>query len=228
MPGTHSSRRINAIASQMRARSYLEIGVARGRTFLAVDIPEKSAVDPRFAFDWKPHQTDKVRFYDMESDRYFTGHGKGGFDIVMLDGLHVFEQTFRDFCNTLLVTHDRSLILIDDTVPVDIYSAWPDADEAIAARKAGGGSGAAWHGDIFKMVLVIHDFFPMLSYCTIGTEGNPQTLVWRERRSDFQPRFNSLETIGRMGWFELHRNMDLMRLVPEDEALATVGAGLPA
>ena len=84
------------------------------------------------------------------------------------------------------------------------------------------------HGDIFKMVFAIHDFFPRLSFCTIGTEGNPQTLVWREPRQDFRPRFNSLETVSRMSWFEMRRNFELMRVMPEEEALALVTARLGA
>ena len=73
-------------------------------------------------------------FHEVASDAYFAPAARG-FDIVFLDGLHVFAQTFRDFCNTLLVTHERSLILIDDTVPDDIYSSWPHPREA---RRSGG------------------------------------------------------------------------------------------
>ena len=163
----------------------------------------------------------------MPSDAYFATC-REIFDIVFLDGLHVFAQTFRDFCNTLLVTHERSLIVIDDTVPDDIYSSWPHPREAQAFRRQAGGVGGSWHGDIFKMVFAIHDFFPRLSFCTIGTEGNPQTLVWREPRQDFRPRFNSLETVSRMSWFEMRRNFELMRVMPEAEALALVTARLGA
>ena len=53
MSGTHSSRRINALAAAMRARRYLEVGVNKGETFLAVEIAEKTAVDPEFRFDWQ-------------------------------------------------------------------------------------------------------------------------------------------------------------------------------
>ena len=113
-------------------------------------------------------------------------------------------------------------------MPDDIYSYWPHPREAQAFRRQAGGVGGSWHGDIFKMVFAIHDFFPRLSFCTIGTEGNPQTLVWREPRQDFRPRFNSLETVSRMSWFEMRRNFELMRVMPEAEALALVTARLGA
>ena len=227
MPGTHSSRRINHLAQKMQARRYLEIGVNLGDTFLAVEIADRTAVDPAFRFDWQAHQNADTAFHPVPSDAYFLDCDKT-FDVVFLDGLHVFAQTFRDLCNALMVTHERSLILIDDTLPDDIYSSWPHPRESRAFRRAAGGRGGSWHGDVFKMVYAIHDFFPRLSYCTIATGGNPQTLVWRQPRTSFKPRFDSLETVSRMTWFELQRNIDLMRLVPEEEALALVGDRLAA
>jgi len=122
--GTHSSRRINALAAATGARRYLEVGVNKGDTFLAVEMAERTAVDPKFRFDWQAAATPATRFHQQPSDAFFA-QCRDRFDIVFLDGLHVFAQTFRDFCNVLDVTDERSLILIDDTVPDDIYSSWP-------------------------------------------------------------------------------------------------------
>ena len=93
-------------------------------------------------------------------------------------------------------------------------------------RKEAGGSGNAWHGDIYKMVFAIHDFFPSLSYVTIATDGNPQTLVWRESRAGFVPRFNSLEVISRLTWFDLRENLDILNRQTEKEAQGRVAASL--
>lgn len=219
MAGTHSSRRINALAAATGARRYLEVGVNKGDTFLAVEIAERTAVDPAFRFDWQAAATPATRFHQQPSDAFFA-RCRERFDIVFLDGLHVFAQTFRDFCNALDVTDEGALILIDDTVPDDVYSSWPHPREAQALRRQAGVRGGSWHGDVFKMVFAIHDFFPRLSYVTIGTEGNPQTLVWHEPRTDFRPLFNSLEAVSRMSWFEMRRHRATLRLMPEPEALA--------
>ena len=226
MTGTHSSRRINALAAATRARRYLEVGVNKGDTFLAVEIPEKTAVDPEFRFEWQA-EGPGTAFHQVTSDAYFATC-RERFDIVFLDGLHVFAQTFRDFCNALDVTDERSLILIDDTVPDDVYSSWPHPREAKGLRRQAGARGGSWHGDIFKMVFAIHDFFPRLSYVTIGTEGNPQTLVWHEPRTDFRPLLNSFEAVSRMSWFEMRRYYATMRVLPEAEALALVTGRLAA
>jgi hypothetical protein len=231
LPGTHSSRRINALAGRMRAGRYLEIGVAEGATFLAVEMPERTAVDPAFRFDWQALQDPpRTRLHQTTSDAFFAGRKAGdpAYDLVFLDGLHVFAQVFRDFCSTLTMTHDRSLIVIDDTVPSDVYSALTDPQAAFRFRRRAGGRGRAWHGDVYKLVFAIHDFFPLLSFCTVATGGNEQTLVWRETRTDFRPRFDSLETIGRMSFFDMQRHAGLMRMLPEEEALALVGDRLAA
>jgi len=231
LPGTHSSRRINALAARMRAERYLEVGVAGGDTFLAVATPERTAVDPAFRFDWQALQDPpRTRFHPLTSDAFFALRKPGDprYDLVFLDGLHVFPQIFRDFCSTLTATHDRALIVIDDTVPSDVYSSLTNPRAAQRFRRRAGGRGGAWHGDVYKLVFAIHDFFPLLSFCTVATGGNPQTLVWRETRADFRPQFDSLETISRMDFFDMQRHRALMRMLPEEEALALVGDRLAA
>lgn len=220
---THSSRRINALANGLGSQNYLEVGVAAGDTFRAVTIPTKWAVDPRFRFDYAPLETEKIRFFNVPSDDFFiSGQAATPFDIVFLDGLHTFEQTFRDFCSSLLMTHERSIIILDDTIPSDIYSSLPDINLAIQSRQRAGLKGRAWHGDVFKMIFAVHDFFPMLSYATVATGGNPQTIVWRERRSSFKPLFNSLEAISRLSFFDLHKYQEFINKENEEELIEKI------
>src|SRR5271163_201190 len=165
--GSHSVRRIRRIAEHVDARTYLEVGVAKGRTFNALTFDRKVAVDPRFRFDIADHRKAGVDFHELTSDRYFSEYGAlQKFDIVFLDGLHTFQQTLRDFCNSLACAHARTVWLIDDVLPIDVFSAWPVQKEAYQFRKRAGGDSAAWHGDVFKVVFFIHDFFPMFRYVT--------------------------------------------------------------
>jgi hypothetical protein len=185
------------------------------------------AVDPDFLFDFEPKKAPGTELHQVTSDAYFTDIAGGQvFDFMFLDGLHEFEQTFRDFCSSQAHAHSRTVWLIDDTVPSDVYSAWPDNEKAVQLRKKAGGTGGAWHGDIFKVVFAIHDFFPTLSYVTISTGGNSQTLVWKEPRTNFKPRFNSLETISRMTWFELQDHLDILNRDTEQASLERVVSGL--
>jgi hypothetical protein len=219
-PGTHSSRRVNKLARALTAKTYLEVGVAHGDTFFAVEIASKTAVDPKFRFDPADFAGEGMQFRETASDEFFLAAGQiGKFDIVFLDGLHSFEQTFRDFCNALALAHDRTAILIDDTLPLDIYSSLPDQRSAIRFRRGAGLKGTPWHGDVYKVVFAIHDFFPMYNFRTITGSGNPQTLVWREPRREFKPVYNNLEAISRMGYFDMKDRIWALQPEGEVEAL---------
>ena len=226
---SHSVRRINQIAKYVGARSYLEIGVHRGKTFNALDFERKVAVDPIFRFNVAEFQRHGVEFYAMPSDRYFTQHGASQkFDIVFLDGLHTFQQTFRDFCNSLGCAHDRTVWLIDDVLPVDVYSAWPNQDEAIGFRsRAVGGDNRSWHGDVFKIVFAIHDFFPMFTYVTLIGTGNPQLLVWKAPRIEFRPIFDGMEAIERLTYFDLLKRESVLNTMSNHKAFETFFASVP-
>jgi hypothetical protein len=217
----HTARRINTLAKALRAKTYLEIGVENGITFLDVDIEIRNAVDPNFRLDIVPLANEQTCFHPVPSDQFFAQiHNGATFDIIFIDGLHVFPQVLRDLSNSLLNIHPNSAILLDDTIPSDVFSAIPDYQETMRFRSAAGLPGDNWHGDVFKTVFYIHDFWPGLNYVTIAGHENPQTLIWRSTKFHRQPRFDSLERISRMDYFDLMRNIDIMRQRTEAEALA--------
>lgn len=111
-------------------------------------------------------------------------------------------------------------MLIDDTIPNDVYSAIPDVAKCMRYRKAAGLGGNCWHGDVFKMVFYIHDFWPGLNFRTIVGSGNPQTLVWHSRNARRRPALNNLERISRLTYFDLQEYLHIMQIVSEDEAIA--------
>jgi hypothetical protein len=211
----------------MDARSYLEIGVFKGKTFNNVTFDRKVGVDPRFGFEVKEFERAGTDFLAVTSDEYFLRHaGSERFDIIFLDGLHTFQQTFRDFCNSLTCAHERTVWLIDDVLPVDVYSAWPIASEARTFRAKAGGDSKAWHGDVYKLMFVIHDFFPTLTYVTMVTTGNPQAMVWKTPRKDFAPILGSLEAIERLTYFDLLKRDKVLNKMSEEEGFQFMFASL--
>lgn len=217
-----SARRLNRLAAALSARRYLEIGVRDGETFMAVKVEGRFGVDPHFVVPLAKVAGKGVRLIEQTSDVFFDSLPvKFQFDLVFIDGLHVFEQVVRDLQNTLLHTHRRSAILIDDTKPNDVFSTIRDMDAAFSFRKQAGLPGLSWHGDVFKVVAYIHDFLPGLNYRTIVQNGNPQTLVWRSKSFLRKPQFGSLESISRLTYFDLHAHISMLRECGEDEAIAT-------
>ncbi len=178
-----SARRLNTLLAAMASPArYLEVGVETGQTFFEVSAAFKTAVDPKFLFDWEAApKRDSIEYFEITSDSFFCNVSRDfKYDLVFLDGLHTWEQTYRDFCNALLITHERSIILLDDIFPSDVYSCNRDQVEAVIMRQfMTGDPSNAWHGDTYKVIPLIRTFHPLLSYCTIITDGNPQALVWR-------------------------------------------------
>lgn len=222
-PIQRTSDRIRSITGGRHVDRYLEIGVQKGHTFFRIEAGHKVAVDPKFRFKTEAHRTEAVEFHQVTSDEYFSSRWDGRkFDLIFIDGLHVFEQALRDFCNSLTACNARSLLVIDDTIPSDVFSALRSQELAVETRRKAGGVGRAWHGDVFKVVMFIHDYLPTLSYVTISTGGNPQTFVWFEPRKNVQPRFGTLEAISRATYFDLQDNIDVMNLLAETEAIRLV------
>jgi predicted O-methyltransferase YrrM len=219
-PKTARARRLNAVAARIEAKSYLEIGVCTGSTFLAVNVDRKVGVDPRYRFDTKTAGDARAEYFHGTSNEYFLGPGaRQTFDLIFIDGLHTFEQTLIDFNSCLMMMHEGSVILVDDTVPNDVFSSVPTQRIAFKYRAKAGSKSLAWHGDTFKLIAYIHDFLPMLSYCTFNSGGNQQTLVWRHARENFNPILRDVEKISRIDYFWLMENFDVLNAMPEPEAI---------
>ncbi|ERT08230.1 methyltransferase domain protein [Lyngbya aestuarii BL J] len=198
MPIRSRSDRLNKLASINQSCRYLEIGVSKGITFNAIKIDNKVAVDPKFGFNTGQYATDKVVFLEVSSDEFFRSYAKElkSFDLIYLDGLHTFEQTFRDFCASLAWGHSKTIWLIDDTCPGSYAQAQPSVKRCREVQKFSGEKDNSWMGDVFKVVAAIHDFFPQYSFATFPDHG--QTVVWNHPRADFQPKWNNLKIISQL------------------------------
>lgn len=184
----HSARRINFLASGMaNCDSYLEIGVAQGLTLESVKVRNKVGVDPVPQFDVTRIPRD-ITFFQTESDTFFENlTPESKFDLVFLDGLHVWRQTYKDLINSLHFCKPSSIILIDDVVPDDELAAYPDWDKALELKDAAGITDGRWQGDVYKVLMAINNFHPELEYTVIGSRDgvdNPQAIVRVKYGSD--------------------------------------------
>lgn len=179
-PGAWAARRINQLLSLPgHPARYLEIGLGEGRTIERVQADARWGVDPapRFSLTALP---DGVRIFTGTSDEFFRAAVPAQpFGVIYIDGLHHFEQTYRDLLNSLCHVAPGGSILIDDTVPCDEVSGIPDQAQSLRRRAELGLAGTPWHGDVWKVVLAIATRHPDLEFRTMIGSGNPQTLVWR-------------------------------------------------
>lgn len=221
---TERFERLNALVQVNGASKYLEIGVDSGRTFTKVEAPYKVGVDPNFKFDTSRYADSNTRFHDVTSDDFFAKHASmhGAFDLIYLDGLHTFEQTFRDFCASLTFAHSRTIWLIDDTNPTGILAMNPDYRLAYRLRRLLRIKDRRWMGDIFKVVFAIRDFFPQFSYATFPEHG--QTVVWYGTRENFEPKWNSLKKISNLGYRDFLVSKDELVIMPPAELVARLNS----
>lgn len=199
---SYSARRLNGLAKRMKnPRRFLEIGVAQGLTLEQVRVTEKWGVDPHPQFDTE-NIPSGIHFYAQESNEFFRHLARDSeFDLIFLDGLHTWQQTYTDLLNSLNHSHSGTIILIDDIVPDDELAAFPDWNEALRMKSEAGIEDGRWQGDVFKVLLVIRDLHPELNYCVIGENtitDNPQAIVWQTdpvKREYNMPDISELEKI---------------------------------
>jgi hypothetical protein len=201
--GTEASDLINSLVHLRQFRGlYLEVGVENGLTFESVRLRQRVGVDPQPRFR-ATFLTPWIKFHRLTSDAFFEKNTQF-FDIIYLDGLHTAEQTLKDFHNAMKWLSKEGVIVIDDTIPSDMYSAVPNQQEAYRLRREFGNStNTSWHGDVFKVVNVVSSFMgESLNLATIVSLDNPKTIVWRktnDSRIDWEPR-NFFEKLDQMDY----------------------------
>lgn len=177
--GTEVSRLINVVTGIGGPISYyLEIGVEYGKTLEAIRANKKIGVDPKFLFH-SGFQTSNLSLYKMTSDEYFSLENSEKIDIAFIDDWHSATQAYIDFINLLSRVNEKSIIIIDDTIPSDIYSTLSTPEEAYLSRNnAGVPNDFKWHGDIYRCIYSLIANFPSLNYATIVDMKNPVTIFY--------------------------------------------------
>lgn len=196
---TPSSIRINELISKLmnKCEYYLEVGLERGNTFRGVNAKFKIGVDPLPQIS-KPWQIDNMKVIQKTSDSFYEDNSTK-FDFVFLDGLHTWDQTYKDLINSLKVLTKRGWILIDDIVPSDGYAALRSQIDCQVFKHNKGIPDNYWMGDVWLIVPLLEKFHPELDFVTLADEiQHPQLLVWRKDRyseqniQDFTNRFRNI------------------------------------
>jgi hypothetical protein len=116
---------VDALIRQNKFRSYLEIGCQNDINFSAINIPHKIGVDPALGGT-----------YRMTSDAFFAQNVEK-FDLIFIDGMHTFEQVYKDFFNAYNVLNAGGVILFHDMLP----TSW---EQEMVPRMSRGWNGTVW------------------------------------------------------------------------------------
>ncbi len=122
---------INKSISEFKNCNYLEIGIADNNNFNSIPLPLKNkiGVDPAVGGTHK-----------MTSDEFFEKNQKK-FNVIFIDGLHVYEQCQRDCINSLEFIEEGGIILFHDFLPQN------HLQEKVPRKSA------SWTGDVWKVAV---------------------------------------------------------------------------
>ena len=155
---------IQSAIDRIKARTYLEIGVHRGKNFFRISAPFQIAVDPNFIIGIKrrlnnPRVLLRSRFFEMTSDQFFATRAASVFkdrqlDVAFIDGLHTSEQVLADFNNCLKYLSPNGVILFHDCNPTSREAAEYGHSPREIMQKFEG-KNAEWTGDVWKAIVHI-------------------------------------------------------------------------
>ncbi len=108
---------------------YLEIGCDKDQLFSKVKIKNKVGVDP--------YSGGNVR---KTSDKFFLENNQK-FDIIFIDGLHIYSQVKKDILNSVMCLKPNGIVLVHDCMPDSL------GKQAVPRYKM------QWNGDVWKAIV---------------------------------------------------------------------------
>ena len=138
---------LNKIIKKKNFNNYLEIGCFQDENFNKIKIANKVGVDPVSGGTIRD-----------TSDNFFANN-KNFFDIIFIDGLHVYEQVRKDIQNSLKFLSPNGVILLHDCIPLRIR------DQMIPR------SHEHWNGDVWKAIIEVRTFPDLDTYTILADQG---------------------------------------------------------
>ena len=147
-------------------RTYLEIGVDTGASFIPIRAARKWGVDPAYHLTCRRRAKYRLfsligfgaeRLFRMTSDEFFRRHASllaaRKVDVCLIDGLHTYEQSLKDVEQVLPFLTPAGAIVMHDCNPATALMALPAANiEELIARGIPDWDGA-WSGDVWKTIV---------------------------------------------------------------------------
>ena len=174
---------------------YLEIGCSTNVCFNAIPAINKIGVDPNAGGNVKD-----------TSDNFFKNNKKE-FDVIFIDGLHIYEQCRKDVINSLEVLDKNGYIFLHDLTPRN----W--AEENVPRLK-----NTLWTGDIWKVAIELSktkgiDFFVINADMGVGI------LRKKEDSIDYHDDFKNLKDLKFKDFLNLNENINY---IDPEEGLAII------
>ena len=120
---------IEYLINKYEYSDYLEIGCDQDQLFSKVRIKNKTGVDPVSGGNIR-----------KTSDEFFR-ENKNKFDIIFIDGLHIYNQVKKDILNSISCLKEEGIVLVHDCMPDSL------SKQAVPRYRM------SWNGDVWKAIV---------------------------------------------------------------------------
>ncbi len=186
---------INRIIEKKKFESYLEIGCQSDVNFSKIIIKNKIGVDPQSGGTHR-----------MTSDDFFK-QNKSTFDLIFIDGLHVYEQVLKDIENSLKVLNENGVILIHDCLPAKIWH------QTIPQTHS------SWNGDVWKSIVKSRTRIDIDTY-TIQADQGLGLILKRKNKDLLVDKIENFKNLKFRDYYIHHKKF--MRIIDENDVLRII------
>ncbi|KPA17221.1 methyltransferase type 11 [Candidatus Magnetomorum sp. HK-1] len=170
MPGDIYHQLLKSFHNWLKPRGYLEIGVETGESLCIAQMPTQSiGIDPNPQIKYAFKTSTKI--FSMTSDAFFINYNlktelnHKPLDMAFIDGLHLFEQTLKDFISVEKNSHPDTIVLVHDCIPIDQLSSSRTRTTTF------------WSGDVWKLIPCLKTYRPDLKIFTIMAKPTGLALI---------------------------------------------------
>ncbi|MFC2084879.1 class I SAM-dependent methyltransferase [Bacteroidota bacterium] len=217
---------IQKIIDRVKAKTYLEIGVQKGKIIGEIKAPYKVGVDPRFTFTAKVlikkiFGLTRFKAFEKTSNYFFENYADNllseGIDVVFVDGLHTYNQSLKDVNNCMKYLNEGGVIILHDCNPLNYAGAYPvkeSFDEVLEAAAKGDlpGWNGRWNGDTWKALVHLRIEHSELNIFTLDLHWGMGIIT---RGSGIQLKNISVEDLERADYSFLEKDrVNLLNLKP--------------
>ena len=169
------------IVQQIIILKHYKIGCRDNHLFSEVKCDEKVGVDPVSGGTIKDY-----------SDNFFK-YNKKNFDIVFIDGLHMYHQVRNDIINSLNFLNDKGIILLHDCLPNTVY------DQAVPRCKMN------WNGDVWKAIVEMRTRPDIDTYTCYADQGIG-VIFKRPNKNKLDLNLNDFSKLRFKDYFDNYKN----------------------
>ena len=138
---------IQKLIDKKKYHNYLEIGCFKNDNFEKIKVKKKIGVDPVSGGNIR-----------LTSDEFFKINNDF-FDIIFIDGLHIFEQVRKDILNSLKILNHNGIIVLHDCLPSK------NRDQMVPR------SHLNWNGDVWKAIVECRTQKNIDTYTCLADQG---------------------------------------------------------